>query len=60
MAVQMDSVVSEKSTFDGESAKLDEMRVHKGLMRGMSDYIRGKTISKEELKHRISGKSFED
>ena len=47
LAVQMESVVSEKSTFHGESAKLYEMRVHKGVMRGMSDYIRGKTISKE-------------
>ena len=60
MAVQMESVVSEKSTFHGESAKLYEMRVHKGVMRGMSDCIRGKTISKEELKHRIFEKRFED
>ena len=58
--VVMDSEAFEKFSFNQENAKLEEMRVYEGIMRGMSDYVTGKTFSKEELKRRISEKSFEE
>ena len=58
--VVMDSEAFEKFSFNQENAKLEEMRVYEGIMRGMSDYVSGKTFSKEELKRRISEKSFEE
>ena len=58
--VVMDSEAFENFSFNQENAKLEEMRVYEGIMRGMSDYVTGKTFSKEELKRRISEKSFEE
>ena len=58
--VVMDSGAFENLSFNHENAKLEEMRVYEGIMRGASDYLTGKTLSKDELKRRISEKSFEE
>ena len=58
--VVMDTDAFDECMVNSETAKNEELRVYQGLMRGMSDYVEGRTLSKEELRHRISSKDFDD
>ena len=58
--VVMDTDAFDEYMVNSETAKNEELRVYQGLMRGMSDYVEGRTLSKEELRHRISSKDFDD
>ena len=58
--VVMDTDAFDECMVNSETAKSEELRVYQGLMRGMSDYVEGRTLSKEELRHRISSKDFDD
>lgn len=58
--VVMDCEAFENTMMDRELAKEEELRVYRGLMRGISDYVQGKTFSKAEFKRRIAAKSFEE
>ena len=56
--VVMDCDAFESTMTSREAAKEEELRVYQGLMRGMSDYVQGRTFSKAELRRRVAAKNF--
>lgn len=57
--VVMDTEAFENSMLNRESLKEEELKIYQGLMRGMSDYVEGRTLTKDEFRRRVAEKNFE-
>ncbi len=58
--VVMDTEAFENSMLNWDNVKQEELKIYQSLMRGMEDYVEGKTLTKDEFKRRVSEKNLKE